>query len=425
METKIACVTMILLLLLLIIVLPIDTRRKCLHRVRIDWDQYSQCLIDEGQFHKCYKMSYSSFMALAEKLEPYLLVDERQSCNRTGIGPITHINKLQMCLRWLSGGSYHDVRSNSGVSVAAFYASIHQVVDAIIAHPELQLEFPTSEPAQRHAVKAFERLSSSRIMKGCVGAVDGWLCPIRVPPKKEVSRVRSFFSGHYQRYGVNIQACCDHLSRFTAVTCSSPGGTGDAVAFLKWRLSAIVKNLPKGLYIVGDNAYTNTNQLLIPFPRPRITSSAHDSYYFHLSQLRIRIEMAFGLLVCKLRVFKAPLEISFKRVPRTILAACILHNWCINQRLRENRSYRVEDDEDMVEVVESTRLTGDRCVDSTVEPQDSSRYRRLYESSDLVVDTDTYNSSEWVRDAIVGLVPNISRPQRNRIRRAQEEKENE
>ncbi|ETK88716.1 hypothetical protein F441_07196 [Phytophthora nicotianae CJ01A1] len=182
-----------------------------------------------------------------------------------------------MCLRWLGWGSHHDVRSNSGVSVAAFYASIHQIVDGIIAHPELQFEFPTSEPAQRHAAKAFERLSNSCTIKGCVGAVDGWLCPIRVPQKKEVSRVRSFFSGHYQRYGVNVQACCYHLSRFTAVTCSSPGGTGDAVAFLKWRLSAIVKDLPKGLYIVGDNVYTSTNQLLTPFPRPRIISSAHDS----------------------------------------------------------------------------------------------------------------------------------------------------
>ncbi|ETO77568.1 hypothetical protein F444_07251 [Phytophthora nicotianae P1976] len=182
-----------------------------------------------------------------------------------------------MCLRWLGWGSHHDVRSNSGVSVAAFYASIHQIVDGIIDHPELQFEFPTSEPAQRHAAKAFERLSNSCTIKGCVGAVDGWLCPIRVPQKKEVSRVRSFFSGHYQRYGVNVQACCYHLSRFTAVTCSSPGGTGDAVAFLKWRLSAIVKDLTKGLYIVGDNVYTNTNQLLTPFPRPRIISSAHDS----------------------------------------------------------------------------------------------------------------------------------------------------
>ncbi|KAF4149359.1 hypothetical protein GN958_ATG01496 [Phytophthora infestans] len=75
---------MILLLFVLIIALPVDTRRKCLHRAGLDWNADAQRLIDEGQFHKCYKMSYSSFMALAKKLEPYLPVYDRQSRNRTG-----------------------------------------------------------------------------------------------------------------------------------------------------------------------------------------------------------------------------------------------------------------------------------------------------------------------------------------------------
>ncbi|EEY65167.1 uncharacterized protein PITG_16363 [Phytophthora infestans T30-4] len=42
--------------------------------------------------------------------------------NRTGVEPISPVNKLHMCLRWLGGGSYHDIRVTSGVSVSAFYA---------------------------------------------------------------------------------------------------------------------------------------------------------------------------------------------------------------------------------------------------------------------------------------------------------------
>ncbi|KAE9108655.1 hypothetical protein PF007_g12574 [Phytophthora fragariae] len=379
----------------------------------------------EGEFQKCYKMSRQSFMALAAKLESRLTVDEQQSRNRTGIEPITHINKLHMLLRWLSGGSYHDIRSKSGVSVSAFYDCIHEVVEAIIAHPDLQLQFPTTLAAQRHAASEFKKLSTSKVMKGCVGAVDGWLCPIKAPKKNEVTRVRSFFSGHYQRYGVDVQACCDHLSRFTAVTCSSPGGTGDSVAFLKWRLSAVVDTFPNGLYLVGDNAYTNTNKLLTPFPRPRIATAYHDSFNFYLSQLRIRIEMAFGLLVCKWRVFNAPLEIAFRRVPRTKLAACILHNWCINRRLIESTSYRVEEDEDLVDGLAALSIADEPPPDLSVVSQDSSRYRRLYDASDLAADTDTYNSSEWIRDAIVGVLERdtVLRPQRNRIRRSTEAQE--
>lgn len=83
--------------------------------------------------------------------------------------------------------------------------------------------------------------------------------------------------------------------------------------------------------------------------------------------------MAFGLFVCKWRVFRAPLEIGFKRVPRTILAACMLHNWCINQRLRENGNYRVEDDEDLIEGVEEVRVGEEAPVDLSVAQQDMSR----------------------------------------------------
>ncbi|ETO84825.1 hypothetical protein F444_01312 [Phytophthora nicotianae P1976] len=135
--------------------------------------------------------------------------------------------------------------------------------------------------------------------------------------------------------------------------------------------------------------------------------------------------MAFGLLVCKWRVFKAPLEIGFKRVARTILAGCILHNWCINQHLCENGGYRVEEDDDLMEGIiriEESGLQQDAPPDFSVAPQNASPYRQLYQSSDLNADTDTYNSSGWVREALVGLVEHdmVNRPQRNRARRERE-----
>ncbi|KAE9195716.1 hypothetical protein PF005_g17173 [Phytophthora fragariae] len=172
MESRLTALIVLLLLVVILVDLPVGMRRRYRLRTRIDWESHYQLLSDEDQFKKYYKMSYASFMALAAKREPYLAVDEKQSRNRTGIEPITHINKLQMCLRWLSGGSYHDIRTNSGVSVGAFYAAIHEVVDAIIALPDLQLRFPTTVAAQRHAAKSFERLNSSRVVKGCIGAVE-------------------------------------------------------------------------------------------------------------------------------------------------------------------------------------------------------------------------------------------------------------
>ncbi|KAG6954607.1 hypothetical protein JG688_00012263 [Phytophthora aleatoria] len=207
------------------------------------------------------------------------------------------------------------------------------------------------------------KLSSSKVMKGCVGAVDGWLRSIRVPRKKEVTRVRSFFSSYYQIYGVNSQVYCDHYSRFTAVTCSSPGGTGDAAAYLKWKLSSVVD---------ARQRVQQHEHVFDSVPKTRIATAYHDSFNFYLSQLCIRLEMAFGLLVFKWRVFNAPLEILFNRVPRTILAAFILHNWYINRRLHENTNYRVEEDEVLADG--SAALKGVQTPDASVAPQDPSRY---------------------------------------------------
>lgn len=136
-------------------------------------------------------------------------------------------------------------------------------------------------------------------MKGCIGAVDGWLCGIRVPRKNEVGRVVSFYSGHYRRYGINVQACCDSKSRFTAFLCAAPGGMSDSKAYKKWRLSTVMESMPGETYIIGDNAYSNSNNLQMPYTRPQTSAIYRNSYNFHLSQLRIRIEMAFGLLVNK------------------------------------------------------------------------------------------------------------------------------
>lgn len=219
-------------------------------------------------------MSLRAFEALACKLARTLAVDEQQSINRTQTEPISVANKLQMCLRWLAGGSCHGIRAYSGVSTSAFYESVHSVIDAILDHPDLQLRFPTDEQSQRAAARLFAAKSNCGALRGCVAAIDGWLCPIRTPRSDEVTKVRSLFSGYYQCFGVNVQACCDVRSRFMAIACSSAGGTGEAIAYIKWGLADYVEALPCGLFVVGDNAYTNSSTLLTPFPRPRMPQSS-------------------------------------------------------------------------------------------------------------------------------------------------------
>jgi hypothetical protein len=111
----------------------------------------------------------------------------------------------------------------------------------------------------------FSTISTDGVINGCVGCIDGLLVKIRTPQPSETGHVKSYFSGHYQLYGINIQAVCDHNCRFVNVSCAAPGGTNDIRAYQQTPLPNLIEQMPLGLYIVGDNAYVCTDRLLTPF----------------------------------------------------------------------------------------------------------------------------------------------------------------
>jgi hypothetical protein len=87
------------------------------------------------------------------------------------------------------------------------------MLDAVGEVEELKMKFPTTLEEMVKTSEEFRSKSSFNAISGCVGAVDGWLCLIQCPGKKEVSNPNSYFSGHYKCHGANVQACCDVFSR--------------------------------------------------------------------------------------------------------------------------------------------------------------------------------------------------------------------
>ena len=153
---------------------------------------------------------------------------------------------------------------------------------SILLCPELAFSFPVTATEIADALTAFKATSSKGDIDGCVGCVgcvrcvgcvgcvgcvDGLLMKIQTPSNSEVGNVKSFFSGHYQTYGINVQAACDAKCRFISVCIAAPGGTNDIAAFRKSPLFQLVQNLPIGNYIIGDNAYyvCSTENILTPF----------------------------------------------------------------------------------------------------------------------------------------------------------------
>jgi hypothetical protein len=165
----------------------------------------------------------------------------------------------------LAGGSYEDISAIALMTVPSIFRYVNSGMSASPACELLALRFPKTRDEMKSQCDAFAVKSTDGALRGCVGAVDGWLCRIKTPTKREAAHITSYFSGHYHCYGINVQASCDHLSRFKSFSMKCPGGANDVRAFQLSSLHNTCANFPLGVYLVGDNANIPTEGMLTPF----------------------------------------------------------------------------------------------------------------------------------------------------------------
>ena len=75
-----------------------------------------------------------------------------------------------------------------------------------------------------------------------------------------------YFSGHYFRFGFNVQAMCDSHLRFLYVAVAAPGRTNAARVFKHLdKFHSSLRTLGPENFIVGDKAYPIIDKVIIPF----------------------------------------------------------------------------------------------------------------------------------------------------------------
>lgn len=237
-------------------------------------------------------------------------------------------------VRYLAGGKYLDVMRLAGISPAYFYKVIWFTIETLIncEDPALaNIRFPKTEEECAAAAAGFARISYGRAITNCVSVHDGYLLEIITPPRT-VGNVRSYFSGHYQCYGLNIQASCDSKCRFTYIAVAGPGVMADRDAVSQCKLGEKISQLPPPYVSIGDAAYTVSERLVAIFFGNRAKQARYDNFNYYASQLRIRIEMAFGMMQGKWEILKSPLRIKLSNVWKLVVAIARLHNFCIDER---------------------------------------------------------------------------------------------
>ena len=308
------------------------SRKQRWNHIRLKWFDHVTKLCHEKMFEKEYRMPFSAWTSLINTLNTTMNVHQSK-CSVQHM--ISKEIKIASSLRILFGGSVNDVREIFGLSNSYQYKIFNDFLDVVLKTKRLHITLPLRSKLE-DVRKGFDSLTNIKLLNGCVGALDGFFQETKAPTKDEVGNVISFYSGHYESYGINCQGMCDSKLRFLFFAVVSPGSTNDNIAFSQSiGLKEFIEKLPDGMYIVADVAYTVSDKLLTPFTGSQKNDVNRDSFNFYLSQLRIRIEMAFGLLRCKFRILKKPLEKSMAVNSKIIMTCAILHNFLIDHKLGE------------------------------------------------------------------------------------------
>ena len=198
----------------------------------------------------------------------------------------------------------------------------------------------------------------------CAGAIDGMLVWTEKPSEKRCKafgnlQLGSFFCGRKHKFGFNLQAVCDSENHFLEFWITHPALASDFITFM---LSDFNKKrqtpgfLASGLVLFGDTAYVSNATMATPYKR--VKEGVKDDYnYFH-SQLRIRIEMTFGMLAHRWGILRRPMSTKMSMNRQTaIVGTCIrLHNFCL-ETLPQGSGAEIEtDDAEDVDDVETNIL---------------------------------------------------------------------
>ena len=134
---------------------------------------------------------------------------------------------------------------------------------------------------------------------------------------------------------MQLQVVCDTDTIFTDVYCGWPGAAHNARILRNSHLfhDAQTKTndiFPGQTYIIGDAAYPLKTWLMTGFKDNGHLTAQQKRFTNSLSSKRMVIERGIGLLKGRFQKLKVMVDIDRIRfLPKLVLAACTLHNFCI------------------------------------------------------------------------------------------------
>lgn len=211
-------------------------------------------------------------------------------------------------------------------------SSVSRILRRVIAWLLTKLDAVIKWPEGHNIMATCDKFSMKQGICNVLGAIDSTHIRILKPAinARDYCNRKKFCS-------INLQAVVDADMRFTNIYCGEPGSLHDARVFRRSSLYETA-NIDKAIlfpgqtFILGDSAYPCLSWLVPPFRDNGHLTNQQKEFNFMHSSTRIMVEKAFGQLKGRFRRIKFFTEyrdIAF--ITDTVVAACILHNYCIDK----------------------------------------------------------------------------------------------
>ena len=196
--------------------------------------EYYMVMCRETDGFKCrHHMTEKSYHRLVRILTPGIQLNYSRSGNSTSNNDVITPQMITCIgLRYMGGELNKSLADIFGMSID----TCDRVIDLFLlgvdmsTHEDLSIDLlqVTIQQKINVANQWHTRSGANGCFYGHLLSIDGWLCTTQMP--SDVPNPTDYRSGHYQRYGLNVQAMCDPNLRFAYFSVAGPGKMNDARA---------------------------------------------------------------------------------------------------------------------------------------------------------------------------------------------------
>ncbi|CAG5044663.1 unnamed protein product [Parnassius apollo] len=287
---------------------------------------FEELKLQPMKFFEYFRMCFSTFQYILNAVEP--LITKQNTNYRECISPT---ERLAITLRYLATGhSFRSLAFSFRVSNSAVGIIVREtckaIFDSLVSH---HMPMPTDEMIHQNV----ELYWSKWGFPNCIGSLDGKHIRMKCP-----SNSGSMYYNYKKFFSIVLQAVASPDYKFLFIEVGAYGQQSDGGTFAS---SAMYRQFENGylniskclpntntllpLVLLADEAYPLKRYIMRPYPR-RNLGEQETIYNERLSNARVVIECAFGIITQKWRILTKCIETTTENAETIVKCICLLHN---------------------------------------------------------------------------------------------------